>query len=225
MKIVKPSATLYFHIPFTGEENWMVGKPIQPTHFLERVARKCYKSEDAICEGSDIKLLTKLQKLKHGAMLEHVFATADFTIDRGVSHEAVRHRLASFAQVSTRYVNYSKDKFRNEISVIEPPGLNINQKQVWEDSCRIAEDSYMRLIESGAPPQIARSVLPTCTATELLITANIREWQHILTLRTSTAAHPQIKEVMDIVLNKLMKVFPILFKEIWEGVSNEKSES
>ena len=140
----------------------------------------------------------------------------------GNSHEIVRHRIASYAQESTRYVNYSKDKFGNEITVIKPSHIsskdvNGNYDESYEDwyiGCRTAEDSYFKLIADGCKPQTARSVLPTCTKTEIVMTTNLREWRHFLRLRTSKAAHPDIRVIAIDLLNKFKAMIPVVFDDI-----------
>jgi thymidylate synthase (FAD) len=209
MIIVKPSVEVYFHMP---EMNW-AGVPNEKK-FLEKAGRTCYKSEDKITEDSAGKFIKMLNDRGHLAMLEHCVASVKFVCDRGVSHELVRHRLCSFAQESTRYCNYSKDKFNNQISVIEPPGLDINQTSMWRDAVSVAEKMYMSLLETGVQPQIARSVLPTCLKTEIWCTANLREWQHIFKLRTSVKAHPQMKELMDQVLVVFKQRIPEMYSEL-----------
>ena len=164
--------------------------------FLELVGRTCYKSENKITEGTAPMFIEMLKNRGHHAMLEHCTASVKFVCDRGVSHELVRHRLCAYAQESTRYCNYSKDKFDREISVIEPPGLSPEARRCWQRACGCAEDEYMRLIDMGVAPQIARSVLPTCLKTEIWCTANLREWMHIFKLRCAPEAHPQIRELM-----------------------------
>lgn len=148
--------------------------------------------------------------------MKHRTHTVRFICDRGVSHEFVRHRVASFAQESTRYCNYTKDKFGNEITVIEPfffvDGYLDTEHWsarygAWVSACEAAEESYNDLITDGATPQEARTVLPNSLKTELIITANEEEWQHIIDLRyigTTGAPHPQIKEVMGIIVNELV---------------------
>lgn len=219
MKIIKPSVEVFFHYPHrphtevedghTYTWDGMEGDPISQVEFLEQVGRLCYKSESNIAPGSASKFVSKLKELGHWAMLEHCVASVKFVCDRGISHEIVRHRIASFAQISTRYCNYSKDKFGGEISVICPDQLLGNA--YWQGACLEAEKAYMRLTASGVSPQIARSVLPTCLATELYMTANLREWATVFSLRTSSKAHPQIVEVMDMALAIFAKEMPEIF--------------
>ena len=164
----------------------------------------------------------------HEAMIEHSSLSVKFVVDRGVSHELVRHRIASFAQESTRYVNYSLEKFGNEINVIDiHDGINLDNKMKNMDSDTIsaimgewclamedAEKHYMKMIELGATPQIARSVLPNSTKTEITITANYREWRNFFKLRVPNTAHPQMREVTIPLLKELKRRLPIIFDDI-----------
>lgn len=134
-------------------------------------------------------------------IFKHLTHTFKFVCDRGVTHEFVRHRVASFAQESTRYCNYVKEKFGNEITVIEPFFYEPNSSAyaLWKTACETSENCYFALIGGGSTPQEARSVLPNSLKTEIIITATEEEWQHIVNLRyigTTGAPHPQIKEVM-----------------------------
>lgn len=185
------------------------------TH-LEKCGRVCYKSEDKIAEGSAEKFLAGIIKRGHEAVLEHCSFTVKFICDRGVSHEIVRHRLASYCQESTRYCNYSKEGFGGEITVIEPFYLQRGSWEYdrWRDACMTAERQYMDLLKDGCTPQEARAVLPNSLKTELVMTADIREWRHFLQLRTSPAAHPQIREVAVMLLEELHKKVPVLFDDI-----------
>lgn len=189
---------------------------------IEQAGRVCYKSEDLITEDSAKKFCENIIKRKHEAVLEHYSFTVKFIVDRGVSHEIVRHRVASYCQESTRYCNYSKDKFSNEITVIKPCFWRENEETndeyvkfaIWERSMRDAEAAYFELLERGATPQEARSVLPNSLKTEVVMTANIREWRHFFNLRTSSAAHPQIREVAIPLLKELQEKIPVLFDDI-----------
>lgn len=185
---------------------------------IESVARTCYKSEAQITESSSQKMVSNLVKRNHWAMLEHVCISVKFITDRGVSHEIVRHRVASYAQESTRYCNYSADKFGNEITVIKPSEFEENSFEylAWEQTCQWAENTYNALIGRGVTPQIARSVLPTCLKTEIVVTMNLREWMHFFNLRavgTTGAPHPQIKELAMPLLEVFANVFPEVFGE------------
>ena len=186
---------------------------------LERCGRVCYKSEDRIAEGSAEKFLANIVSRGHEAVLEHFSFTVKFIVDRGVSHEIVRHRMASYCQESTRYCNYSKDGFGNEITVVEPCFFEKGSPEwtLWKHACEVSERYYFNLLDWNRTPQEARSVLPTSLKTEVVMTANIREWRHFLKLRTSAAAHPQIREVAVPLLHELQRLVPVLFDDIEEG--------
>ena len=183
---------------------------------IERVARTCYKSEDYIKEGSAERLVKSLIDRGHEAMLEHYSFSIKFICDRGVSHELVRHRVASYAQESTRYCNYSKDKFGNELTFIIPCFWNKNSvcEELWQQAMRQAEVKYFELLEAGATPEQARSVLPNSIKTEVVMTANLREWRHFLKLRTAQAAHPQMRELTIPLLKELKEKIPVIFDDI-----------
>jgi thymidylate synthase (FAD) len=166
---------------------------------IEAAARTCYKSEAGATPESAPDFVRKLVHVrKHESVIEHVSVSVRFVIDRGVSHELVRHRLAAFSQESTRYCNYSADKFGHEITVIQPPFWPQNSLSylLWQQACEAAEMSYFSLLNEGASPQQARSVLPNSLKTEVVMTANLREWRHVLRLRASAAAHPQMQQIM-----------------------------
>jgi thymidylate synthase (FAD) len=203
MIIVKPSATLLSVTPNAAE-------------LIERAGRVCYKSEDKIGPGTAAKFMEMLKKREHYSVIEHASASILFVCDRGVSHEMVRHRLCSFSQESSRFCSYYQDKFGREISVVEPhfdddPLKNELKKEVWADSMQEAEYRYMRLIEMGSSPQIARSVLPNSLKTEIVMTANFREWLHFFKMRTSKAAHPQMVEIALLAQEILKKECPEVF--------------
>ncbi len=185
--------------------------------FIERAGRTCYKSEDRITPGSALKFARMIvHEVKHHSVIEHYSLSVRFVINRGVSHELVRHRLCAFSQESTRYCNYSKDKFGEEIIVIRPCFWRSSEPRffAWEQECLNAERGYFKLLSYGATPQEARSVLPNSLKTEVVATANLREWRHILTLRTGKAAHPQIREVMIPLLAELKERIPVIFDDI-----------
>lgn len=186
---------------------------------IEAVARTCYKSEGNIKEGSAEKMVAALVRSGHEAMLEHFSFTVKFIVDRGISHEIVRHRLASFAQESTRYCNYSKDQFQGEITVIRPLFLVEGTQGwwAWKDACQTAENRYFNMLDFGCTPQEARCVLPTCLKTEICMTANLREWRWFFKLRAADytgKAHPQIKEVAVPLLAEMKKIIPVVFDDI-----------
>lgn len=191
---------------------------------IEQIARTCYKSENKIDENSSVKMIQNLIKNKHEAMLEHYSFSVKFIVDRGVSHELVRHRLASFAQESTRYCNYSKEKFSKEITFIKPCFFeNENNKYgEWKFAMMMAENHYFELIEMGATPQEARTVLPNSLKTEIVVTMNLREWRHFFNLRaagTTGKPHPQMLEVTVPLLKEIKKKIPIIFDDINEDIN------
>lgn len=203
---------------------------IKELQHIERIGRVCYKSEDKITEDGDSarKFVGMLVKNGHEAMIEHSSLSVKFTVDRGVSHELVRHRIASFAQESTRYCNYSNDKFGSECTFIDLGlGINWDTKMAqmeagqieaimteWENACKDAEVHYLKMLELGATPQIARSVLPNSTKTEITITANFREWRNFFKLRVPKTAHPQMREVTIPLFGELRVKLPDVFGDI-----------
>ena len=205
MKIIEPNVEIIS--PINGEE---ILKQI------ELAGRVCYKSEDKIDINSAKQFVNIIINSGHEAVLEHYNITVKFICDRGVSHEIVRHRLASYCQESTRYCNYSKDKFGNEITVIKPCFWTEDSQEftLWRRACELSETYYFSLLEQGAIPQEARSVLPNSLKTEVVMTANLREWRHFLKLRTAKAAHPQMREVAIKLLDIFQKNIPVIFDGI-----------
>ena len=186
---------------------------------IEKIARVCYKSEDKIGEGSAERMVRNLIKSGHEAMLEHYSFSVKFIVDRGVSHEIVRHRVASFAQESTRYCNYGNKG--GEISVIEPclfsDDDNPHRYNNWLFACKRAEETYLTLLEKGSTPQEARTVLPNSLKTEIVMTANLREWRHFFKLRavgTTGKPHPQMLEVAVPLLKEVQQLIPIVFDDL-----------
>ena len=207
MKIIEPSFEIMY-----------MPSPTNILLVLERAARVCYKSEDKTKPESANTIIHGLIKSGHESVIEHMGVTVKFTCDRGISHELVRHRIASFSQESTRYANYSKEKFGNEITVIRPifwPAGHMLYT-LWRQSCKVAETSYLTLLKRGATAQEARSVLPNSLKTEVVTTANLREWRHILRLRCSKASHPQIRQIMLPLLDELNSQLPVLFEQLYE---------
>ena len=205
MKIIEP-----YHQFLTPVDGQAILKHI------ESCGRICYKSEDKISEGSSEKFVAGIVRRGHEAVLEHFDITVKFVCDRGVTHEIVRHRMASYCQESTRYCNYSQDKFDNEITVIKPFFLDENAPGwlMWKRACQAAETAYFDLLDFGCTPQEARAVLPNSLKTELVMTANLREWRHFLKLRTAKAAHPQMREVAIPLLEDFKDRIPVIFDDI-----------
>lgn len=176
---------------------------------IEKAGRTCYKSEDRITEESAENFVHMLIERGHESVLEHGSITVRFICDRGVSHEIVRHRIASFSQESQRYVRYNGD-----IEFINPRMSNAKAYEAWQELCERAEETYKELLSYGVQPQQARSVLPNSTKTEIVMTANLREWRHFLKLRTAKAAHPQMRELTVPLLHELQERIPVVFDDI-----------
>jgi len=217
MRLVKPS--------------YDVNLPESPEKMLRRIelaGRTCYKSEDCITEDSSRTFVRSLIRRGHESVLEHAGFSVRFVIDRGVSHELVRHRLCGFSQESTRYCNYGK---AGQVTFVIPPWLDLQPgtfKQTseflggppltWGMAMLQAEQSYLRLLSAKWTPQQARSVLPNSLKTEIVTTANLREWRHIMRLRTAKAAHPQMREIMIPLLAELKRDLLCVFEDIEPNV-------
>lgn len=205
MKIISPSVEIL--TPLDGAA---------VLRHIEQCGRVCYKSEGKTTESSAPAFVANIIKRGHEAVLEHFDITVKFICDRGVSHEIVRHRMASYCQESTRYCNYAKDDFGNEITVIEPYYLDAQGLYLWRRACEAAEASYFELLNWGRTPQEARAVLPNSLKTEVVMTANLREWRHFFKLRTAPAAHPQMREVAKMLLKQMREMVPVVFDDCGE---------
>lgn len=205
MKIIEPSFELLDEV--NGEE---ILKRI------ERIGRVCYKSENRISEGSAKEFVSRILQSGHESVIEHESISVKIICDRGVTHEIVRHRIASYSQESTRYCNYYNEKFGKELTVIRPFFWKEGSKEynLWLNMMHKIEDTYNALIEEGAEPQQARSILPNSLKTEIVITMNLREWRHFFKLRTAQKAHPQMREVACALLEEFKKKIPIIFSDI-----------
>lgn len=205
MKIIKPAVIF---------EDEVDGQGILKK--IEKIGRVCYKSEKNINDESAEKFVSNIIKRGHESVIEHESVTVRVICDRGVTHEIVRHRIASYSQESTRYCNYSSDKFGNELTFIKPCFWSEESEgyKIWTKSMQIVEDNYIKLINSGAKPQEARSILPNSIKTEIVMTMNLREWRHFFKLRCDKAAHPQMREIAVIILNKFKESIPVLFDDI-----------
>lgn len=186
---------------------------------IELAGRTCYKSEDKITDDSAEAFAAKIRSINHESVLEHGSITVKFIVDRGVSHELVRHRLASFSQESTRYCNYGKDKFGMELTFIDIrggfPSITDESYGIWKIACSHAEACYFDMIAAGdSRPQEARSVLPNSVKTEVVMTANPREWRHVIKLRAAEAAHPQMREVIVPMAAEFARRWPALFGDL-----------
>ena len=190
---------------------------------IERIGRVCYKSEDKIAEDSAEKFIRGIIKRGHESVIEHESISVKVICDRGVTHEIVRHRLASYSQESTRYCNYTADKFSNQISCIDlATGFHYDltneadrkKWEIWQSAMESAEKHYFALIETGAKPEEARSVLPNSLKTEIVMTMDLREWRHFIRLRGSRAAHPQIAEITAQIRCEFLKRYPVFFEDL-----------
>ena len=182
---------------------------------LELAGRTAYKSEDKITEDSASKFIKMIVKRGHFSVIEHASMTVKFIFDRGISHEMVRHRIASYTQESTRYCNYTKKNEDGGLNIIDiVDHMTLEQYDIWLDTMAYLEAQYQTLLAAGAPPQIARSVLPNSLKTEIIVTANLREWREIFRQRAAAAAHPQIREVMKPLLNEMSEFLPEIFNNV-----------
>ena len=194
---------------------------------IEKIGRECYQSMSRFQDdgSSAPRFIKSLIKRGHESVLEHSTLCIRFYVDRGITHEIVRHRLASFTQESTRYCNYSDEKFDDVVKMIDIAGglteeghatgvevLNI--LNIWEIAMENASKSYFDMLAAGATPQIARSVLPNSTRASLTVTANYREWRHFFKLRNDPAAHPQMREIVRPLLSELKARIPVIFDDI-----------
>lgn len=183
---------------------------------LERACRTCYRSEDRITDESYKTLLKNCINRGHESILEHEKITIRMVCDIGVYKDLTRHRHASFSIESTRYCNYGKDKFDNEIKFIEPVNIEKGTELYleWKNSCEEMETHYIKMAQMGATPDQMRMILPHSTAAVVTMTANIREWKHILSLRCTKHAHPAVEQVMIPLLLHLKQNMPEIFESI-----------
>jgi len=206
MKILQPSVEVE---PFDGD---------QMLRNLERAGRTCYKSESKITNTSATNFILNIIKRGHESVLEHEKITVRVICDRGVSHELVRHRIASYSQESTRYV-----KYKDEIEVIEPCFWDKEKNALlyrrWENAMLMAERSYKNLIDLNVSPQEARTVLPNSLKTEIVVTMNLRSWRNFLKLRCAKPAHPQIRQIAFMILDEFYKAIPAVFNDIKEELT------
>ncbi len=209
LKVIKPSFSIEEEID-----------PKKIMSVIEKAGRTCYKSESGISDGSAEKFIANILKRGHESVIEHEKITVRIICDRGVSHELVRHRIASFSQESTRYCNYSKDRFGGELTFIKPCFWNEeneedrNKYNIWKESMEFIEKQYNKLIETGAKPEEARALLPNSLKTEIVVTMNLRQWRHFFKLRTDLASHPQMREIAGEILTEFKKLLPAVFSDI-----------
>ena len=222
MKLIRPSVDIPEHID-----------GVQILKTLEKIARTCYKSEDKITEddSSARKLIGTIMQVHHESILEFIDITVKFTCSRVTSQSIVRHRLGSYAQESTRYCNYSKDKFDNQLTFIIPQWSMLSQGEytvddvlenaeprdcIFLENCKNAELIYNRLVKVGCRAEEARDVLPFCTKTEINVKYNLREWRHFFELRCSSKAHPEIRLLARTLLKRFHEEIPLIFDDLYE---------
>lgn len=212
MKIIEPSVEL-------------INPPSYETalNTIDIAGRTCYQSGGNMTDGSTEDFIRRIIKRGHESVLEHVSITARFICDRGVSHEIVRHRIGAYSQESTRYCNYSMDRFDGEITVIDLASgfkydltnpRDLAKYQEWMAAMDDAERHYMRMLELGATAEEARSVLPSSLKTAVIVTYDIREWRHFLRLRCDPAAHPQMQQAANMAKEPLTKWGPVFFEDL-----------
>lgn len=195
MQLVKPSAEILF----------ITENPLQ---LIEQAGRVCYKSEEKITAESAEPFIKSIIKMGHESVLEHGVATVRFITDTGVSHELVRHRMASYSQESSRYCNYGKDG----VKFIIPGDFTLDKDDLWLLDC--LEKHYNLCLAKGRTPQQARYFLPKGLKTELIMTCNFREWRHLFLLRAANASHPMMREVIRPLLHDFMTRIPVIFDDI-----------
>lgn len=197
------------------DQSWeWLQKPNKPLQIIELAGRTCYKSEQKITSDSAEKFAKMIIGLKHESVIEHIIASVRFITNRGVTHELVRHRMCSFSHESTRYVKYD-----NNMEFIKPIWWNDKNypeenKQIWLKAVEQAEQFYLAAIKAGDKPEQARELLPHALKTEIVTTANLREWRHIFQMRCIPQAHPQIRALMLDCLAGFAKEIPIIFDDL-----------
>ena len=183
---------------------------------IERAGRVCYKSEANITDDSAEKFIRGIIKRGHESVIEHASVSFKIVCDRGVTHELVRHRIASYSQESTRYCDYGAGKFGGELTFIKPCFWDDDDEnfQLWLSTMELLEKNYLAMRANGAKPEEARSILPNSLKTEIFVTMNLREWRHFLRLRTAKAAHPQMRQVALKIFDILNEKLPAIFGDI-----------
>jgi thymidylate synthase (FAD) len=195
---------------------------IRPNEIMENIenfGRVCYKSESNMTADSTSSFVSRIIKSGHESVIEHEKISVRIICDRGITHEIVRHRIASYSQESTRYCNYAQDRFGNELTFIKPSFWDEDSQlyRVWRDAMLNAEKRYFDLVSLNVPPEQARTVLPNSLKTEIVVTMNLREWRHFFKLRTSKRAHPQMREISVPLLEKMQNLLPVIFGDITPG--------
>lgn len=187
---------------------------------IEWCGRISHRSEGAQTPDSWDRFIRAVV-LQHGdwSIVEHASVSVDMLVDRGITHEVVRHRLFAFTQESTRFVNYEKKMPASFIRPSTQTGIVEDLAQegaakAWKEAIEQCEESYGALVRYGVPPQIARSVFPNALASRIIITGNLRNWRHFLLMRTTKEAHPQMRQVTIPLLAEFQAKIPILYEDI-----------
>ena len=198
---------------------------------MATAARNCYRAELNATPKTDEETVEKIMRLGHLSVIEHVTVTVNIICDRGVTHELVRHRLASYSQESSRFCNYSGDKFGRELTFIRPswvvatsseePVDESEKYQDWLAHMFACEKAYMAMLDHGASAQEARAVLPNSLATKIAMTANLREWIHVFRLRVALPAHPDMRQVMKPILMDMLDEYPHVFQGVHNWLANK----
>lgn len=218
MRIVDPSFT-FTHKPSSAEAYRVIAEAM----------RNCYRADLNEKTMSNTECVERAIKTGHHSVIEHISVGVNIVCDRGVSHELVRHRLASYSQESTRYCNYNKGKFGNEITVVKPSwctegtGSLSAKFIVWQKAMAASERYYMEMLDAGATPQDARAVLPNSLATKIAMTANLREWIHVFRLRVDTPAHPDMRYIMKLIFVEFLKEYPEVFEPTYDWLRERKA--
>jgi thymidylate synthase (FAD) len=215
VNIIKPYAKIL--APNNKNCLFEINEGIKLLKHIEWCGRISHRSEDSITEDSWKRIIQNIV-LEHGdwSIVEHASVTVEAYVDRGITHEWVRHRLFSYTQESTRFVNYEK-KMGPSFVYPFPDGTEIGTiavNEVWNEAIEQCEKSYKLMIENKCPPQIARSVFPNALASKLIITGNLRNWRHFLIMRTTKETHPQMKEVSIPLLNQFKECIPLLYDDL-----------
>jgi len=203
MNIIRPSHTILSSI-----------NGVEILKHLEQCGRTCYKSEFQITPDSCYSFIRKIITLGHESVLEHISISVKIIGSRSMSHQLVRHRLASYSQESQRYVSYNKDRFGKEITVISPFEEGTKPYKIWEKSTKQAEKDYFKLLDSGAAPEDARSVLPNSCKTEIIVTMNLRSWRHFLKIRCDKHAQLEIRTIAQSILAEFQQLIPVIFDSL-----------
>lgn len=226
MNIVNPSYEIYndhdLEMPYSANEG------LKQIRKIEHFARISHRSEDRVTAISYDKFL-RFVVLEKGdwSVVEHGWLSVIFYVDRGITHEIVRHRIASFTQESTRFVNYTKKQVPNFIypkgSDETSDGVICEKDPDWVKAIEQCEESYKALVGKGWSPQLARSVFPNALGSKIAMSCNLRNWRHFLLMRTTREAHPQMREVLDPLLKEMQYFFPIIFEDIEAGATQAEN--